>query len=34
MAMGKPDLDVYISSKDNEAKGQITVLADSWKVLK
>lgn len=34
MAMGKPEIDVYISAKDSEAKGQITLFADSWKVLK
>lgn len=34
MAMGKPEADAYISSKDNEAKASVTVLADSWRVLK
>lgn len=34
MVMGKPEVDVYLSKKDNEPKGGITVLADSWKVLK
>ena len=31
--MGKPEVDAYIS-KDKEAKGTITVLADSWRALK
>lgn len=31
---GKPEADAYISKKDNEPKSSITILADSWKVLK
>jgi len=31
---GKPGIDIYISKKDNKPKGSITVLAESWKVLK
>jgi single-strand DNA-binding protein len=34
MVMGKPEVDAYISKKDNEPKGTITVVAESWKVLK
>ena len=34
MAMGKPEVDAYISTKDKEPKASITVLADSWRVLK
>ncbi len=31
---GRPDADAYISKKDKEAKGKITVLANDWKVIK
>lgn len=31
---GKPDYEAYISKKDNEAKASVTVVADSWTVLK
>lgn len=31
---GKPEIDVYIPKKSKEPKGTITVLADSWKVVK
>ena len=34
MVQGRPEADAYISKKDNEAKGSIKVMADSWKVLK
>jgi single-strand DNA-binding protein len=32
--MGRPSIDAYISKKDKEAKAVITVIAESWKVLK
>ncbi len=31
---GKPEAEAYISKKDNEPKSVITIMADSWKVLK
>lgn len=34
MVVGRPDTDAYISKVTNEPKAQITVTADSWKVLK
>lgn len=34
MAIGKPEIDAYISKVDQEAKAGITLLAESWKVLK
>jgi len=34
MVVGKPDADAYISKITNEPKAQVTVLAESWKVLK
>lgn len=34
MVQGRPEVDAYISKKDEEAKGLIKVVAESWKVLK
>jgi single-strand DNA-binding protein len=34
MVVGKPETEAYISKTTKEAKSQINVLADSWKVLK
>lgn len=34
LVYGKPDFDAYISKKDNEPKTSVSVLADSWNVLK
>lgn len=34
MIMGKPEVNAYISKKDNEPKGVFTVLAESWNVIK
>lgn len=34
MVVGKPDTEAYISKITKEPKAQITVLAESWKVLK
>ncbi len=31
---GKPEFEAYISTKDNEPKCSITIIADSWKVIK
>lgn len=32
--MGKPEAEAYISKVNNEAKAQVTIAAESWKVLK
>ncbi len=34
MVVGRPEADAYVSKVTNEPKAQITVTADSWKVLK
>ncbi len=34
MVVGKPETDAYISKITNEPKAQVTVTADSWRVLK
>jgi single stranded DNA-binding protein len=32
--MGRPEVDAYISKKDDEPKGVISVIAETWKVIK
>lgn len=34
MVIGKPETDAYISKVTNEPKAQITVTAESWRVIK
>lgn len=34
LIVGKPEFDAYISKKDKEPKTSVTIIADSWKVLK
>jgi single-strand DNA-binding protein len=34
IVQGKPKVDSYISNKDNEAKSTVSIIAESWKVLK
>lgn len=34
MVMGKPEVEAYMSKKDKEPKASVTVLAESWKLLK
>lgn len=34
LVMGKPDVDAYISKVTNEPKAQVTVSAETWRVLK
>jgi len=31
---GRPEVDAYISKKDKEAKGSISVIASTWEVFK
>lgn len=31
---GRPEADAYISKKDNEPKASISVITESWKVMK
>lgn len=34
MVIGKPEVEAYISKKDNEPKGVLNVVAESWNVVK
>jgi single stranded DNA-binding protein len=34
MVQGRPEAGAYISKKDDKAKGVISIMADSWNVLK
>jgi single-strand DNA-binding protein len=34
MVMGKPEVEAFISKKDKEPKVSITVISESWRVLK
>lgn len=34
MVIGKPEVDAFISKKDNEPRGVMNVIADSWNVVK
>ena len=34
MVVGKPEAEAYVSKVTNEPKAQVTVMADSWKVIK
>ncbi len=34
MVMGRPEAEAFISKKDNEPKVSITVVSESWKVIK
>ena len=31
---GRPEIDAYMSKKDKEPKAHVTIIAESWKVLK